>query len=141
LVQGGHTIASHGLHHERLGRLSLARVSADLRRARDILEQASGAPVTWLRPPYGSWAPWLHGAARAAGQRCLFWNLNPKDHAAPDSATITGRTLAHARAGDILLLHCTGKSEEHTRKALPDLLDGLVRRGLAVAGSEVLKEL
>ena len=133
LIAAGHRIGSHGLRHVRHGRLSPARVTLELTQARQLLEHLSGQSVPWFRPPYGSWAPWLHGALAGAGQRAIFWNLNPKDHAVTAAAPIVDRVLQHARPADILLLHCTGRGAAHTLAALPGLLDGLESRGIALA--------
>lgn len=140
LAELGHTIGSHALWHRRHALRSPGEVYRELREARAILQRACGQPVTWLRPPYGSWAPWLHAVARRAGQRCLFWSLNPKDHAAPDGGTIAARVLDHARPGDVLLLHCTGRGAAHTRAALPLIIQGLGKRGMALADPAELQE-
>lgn len=129
----GHTVGSHGLWHRRHAWRPPDAVTRELAGIRAYLQDRSGQPVHWLRPPYGSWAPWLGRAARAAGQHGLFWSLNPKDFAAPSAKAITDRVLALARPRDVLLLHCTGPGQRHTREALPVLLDGLHSRGLPFA--------
>jgi polysaccharide deacetylase family protein (PEP-CTERM system associated) len=63
IVAEGHEIASHGWDHDRVFTLDPARFRADLARAKDTIEQASGAAVTGYRAPSFSIdrrTPWAH---------------------------------------------------------------------------------
>lgn len=70
IAQAGHEIASHGWDHARVFTLDAARFAADLARARDVLEQASGQRVTGYRAPSFSIdarTPWAHRVLAQAG--------------------------------------------------------------------------
>ena len=63
IIAAGHEIASHGWGHHRVFTLSEAEFRADLARARDAIEQASGQKVTGYRAPSFSIdtrTPWAH---------------------------------------------------------------------------------
>jgi polysaccharide deacetylase family protein (PEP-CTERM system associated) len=63
IVDGGHEIASHGYDHQRVFNFSPVRFRADLRMARDLIENASGCRVTGYRAPSFSIdtrTPWAH---------------------------------------------------------------------------------
>jgi polysaccharide deacetylase family protein (PEP-CTERM system associated) len=63
IVAEGHEIASHGWDHDRIFTMTPDQFRADLRRARDTIEQAAGVPVTGYRAPSFSIdtrTPWAH---------------------------------------------------------------------------------
>jgi polysaccharide deacetylase family protein (PEP-CTERM system associated) len=51
IAQAGHEIASHGMSHHMLGRLSLAELARELNDSRAILEDLSGREVLGYRAP------------------------------------------------------------------------------------------
>lgn len=73
IVAGGHELASHGHWHELVRGLGPERFRADLRAARDALEQAAGVPVIGYRAPTFSMAPattpWAHAILAETGHR------------------------------------------------------------------------
>lgn len=63
IVEQGHELASHGWDHQRVFTMDAASFAADLARTRQMLEDASGAPVTGYRAPSFSIdkrTPWAH---------------------------------------------------------------------------------
>lgn len=133
LQSHGHLIGCHGLHHRRLGLLPLPPVRRELALAKARIRVISGFDPPCFRPPYGNWAPWLGKLPGNMGMQCMFWSLNPMDYSATSSEQILDRTLPFVRAGDIILLHCSGTGEAHTRAALPELIDGIRLRGFRIA--------
>jgi polysaccharide deacetylase family protein (PEP-CTERM system associated) len=59
IAAAGHEVACHSYDHERIFRLTPAQLLADLTRARGLLQDLSGQPVTGFRAP--SWS--MHGMA------------------------------------------------------------------------------
>ena len=51
IAEAGHEVASHGWDHARVFTLDRRAFAKDLDRARKVLEDASGAPVTGYRAP------------------------------------------------------------------------------------------
>lgn len=69
-VAGGHEIASHGYAHELVYRQDRATFLADIKKAKDIIEQASGSTVRGYRAPGFSVTketPWFYDAVAGAG--------------------------------------------------------------------------
>ncbi len=63
IVDAGHEIASHGYAHDRVFTFTPQQFDADLKRARSLIEDASGAQVTGYRAPSFSIdarTPWAH---------------------------------------------------------------------------------
>ncbi len=70
IADAGHEVASHGWDHQRVFTMDAAQFAADLARARDALEQASGQAVTGYRAPSFSIdarTPWAHAVLAQAG--------------------------------------------------------------------------
>lgn len=69
-VASGHEIASHGYAHELVYRQDRATFSADIKKAKDIIEQVAGSAVRGYRAPGFSvtrGTPWFHDAVAGAG--------------------------------------------------------------------------
>ena len=72
IVASGHELASHGYDHQRANRLTRAAFSADVARAKGILEDASGVCVQGYRAPSFSFDhtnPWVFECLAQAGYR------------------------------------------------------------------------
>ena len=51
IADGGHEVASHGYHHELLYTMTPEQFRTDVRRARQVIQDASGMPVVGYRAP------------------------------------------------------------------------------------------
>jgi polysaccharide deacetylase family protein (PEP-CTERM system associated) len=72
IAEAGHEVASHGYDHARVFTLTPEEFRADLRKARAILEDASGQAVTGYRAPSFSIdprTPWAHPILAEEGYR------------------------------------------------------------------------
>lgn len=70
IADAGHEVASHGYDHQRVFTMDRAAFAEDLRKSRDILEDASGQAVTGYRAPSFSIdarTPWAHEELAAQG--------------------------------------------------------------------------
>lgn len=81
--------------------------------------------------------PLIRSAARASGyQRCISYDVDPRDYLDPGTAAVRQRTLAAVRPGSIVSLHL---GHAGTVAALPGILDGIRALGLeAVTVTELL---
>ena len=72
IVDAGHEVASHGYDHARVFTFTPDQFRADLRKARALLEDASGQAVTGYRAPSFSIdprTPWAHAILAEEGYR------------------------------------------------------------------------
>lgn len=70
VAEAGHEIASHGWDHQRVSTMTAAQFGADLERAQQALEDASGQAITGYRAPSFSIdarTPWAHQILAEAG--------------------------------------------------------------------------
>jgi len=136
IVAAGHEIGLHCDRHRNLLRLAPWQVRADIARALDTIEGASGRRVGLYRPPYGALNATALRVARGHGWRTLLWSHWGKDwqaRATPEG--IAARVTGGAGEGSVLLLHDADDysapgSWRRTAAALPRVLDTLAERGL-----------
>lgn len=124
MVAAGHELGVHGWDHRCVLRTRRDRLVDEVRRTAVVVEDLTGAPVRWYRPPYGVLSPGALVAARAAGLRPVLrsaWGRDWERHATPSRIVSSlGRTL---RPGGTVLLHDTdaprlrGRGDARWRRA------------------------
>jgi len=133
-VGWGHEIACHGDDHRTLARLGPHTTVTALARARDSIADATGRLPAFYRPAYGVWNGAAWAAAPRLDMRRTLWSKWAWDwHPNTTTPQIVERILAGARPGAILLLHDADGAPgapQRTLAALPEILDGLRKRGL-----------
>ncbi len=105
LVSRGHEVALHGLDHRRLTGRPYRALVDEIHGAKADLEDLTGAPVRWFRPPYGAQGSRAWLAARRTGLEPVMWNRSSRDSAHVDDSERFRAATAGASAGDILLAH------------------------------------
>jgi peptidoglycan-N-acetylglucosamine deacetylase len=136
IVTAGHEIGLHCDRHRNLLRLAPWQVRADIARARDTIETATGRAIGLYRPPYGVLNAAALGLAHEHGWRTLLWSQWGRDWEARATAeSIAARVTAGVGEGSVLLLHDADDysapgSWRRTAAALPLVLETLARRGL-----------
>jgi peptidoglycan/xylan/chitin deacetylase (PgdA/CDA1 family) len=124
MVQDGHEIANHSHAHRRTGALA-----ADMERARASIAAASGTTPALIRPPWGRVTVGLLGYALRRRTKIVLWSFDSLDYKLDSPQALKERfARAALRGGDIVLFH---EDYAHTVAALPDILAGLARRGIA----------
>ncbi|HEY3129284.1 MAG TPA: polysaccharide deacetylase family protein [Acidobacteriota bacterium] len=123
LAARGHTVGNHTETHPSLTWLSSERIASELSRCQQSIEQATGRPARWMRPPYGFRGPQLNPVVKSKGyDGVVMWSLSARDWNPQSPSRVIAR-LRKARGGDIILLHdgdhrnaCADRS--HTLRAL-----------------------
>ncbi len=136
IAAAGHEIGLHCDRHRNLLRLAPWQVRADIARAKDAIETATGRAIGLYRPPYGVLNATALRLAHAHGWRTLLWShwgIDWQARATPGS--IAARVTDGAGEGAVLLLHdaddySAPDSWRRTVAALPRVLDTLAQRGL-----------
>lgn len=101
----GHEVGLHGPDHVSLRALPPREVRDRTRRARDELEDITGAPVTWFRPPYGEQSPAGWAAVRSLGLTPVLWSATTWDWKDVPQDERVAKALDGCSAGAILLAH------------------------------------
>lgn len=129
LVDAGHEVAVHGWTHECLALMSPRRLAGELVRTREELEETTGTPVRWYRPPYGVLTAAGVWAAGRAGLQTVLWSAWGRDWSARATpTTIVDRVSRAVRPGGTVLLHDTDRTSapdswRRTLAATESLLD------------------
>jgi len=129
ILAGGHELGNHTWSHQQMPTLSLSAAQDEIRRGADAVRKATGSTGWWFRP---SGTPRSTATIRAAAsdsgyQRCIAYDVDPRDYRDPGSAQVVSRTLATVRPGSIVSLHL---GHPGTVAALPQILAGLASREL-----------
>jgi peptidoglycan/xylan/chitin deacetylase (PgdA/CDA1 family) len=138
LAARGHEIGVHGQDHRSHLLRPAPSVIADVARARSILEDLTGRPVRWFRPPYGGVSVSSLAAAHRARLRMILWTtwgLDWQEDATPE--TVARNVSRTFHPGATVLLHdsditSTPGSWKATLGALPLLAEDWSARRLSV---------
>lgn len=134
----GHEVAVHGYVHSNHLYHGARWVVRDVLRARDTIEELTGAAQLWLRPPYGALSSSTIIAARRAALRPVLWTTWGRDWRAEATVeSIVDDVSSTLVKGATVLLHdsdCTSApgSWKMTLAALPILAELWAAQGLAV---------
>lgn len=138
VAAAGHEVGVHGYRHAGAIRRSPAALTEDVRRARDLITEATGTTPFWYRPPYGEVSAGTLVAARATSLRLVLWSAWGRDWR-PDAtpAAVVASLERGVLAGGTVLLHdsdCTSAPSawRATVAALPLLAERVAELGLTV---------
>ena len=93
IVADGHLLGNHSWSHPNLALTGALKVDKELLRTRDTLEQISGAPIKYFRPPFGGRRPHVLRAARQLGMTPVLWNAITTDWSEPSADRIAQRLV------------------------------------------------
>jgi peptidoglycan-N-acetylglucosamine deacetylase len=127
ILADGHEIGNHSWTHPPLAKLSDDRVTEEITKTQNAIQNASGYTPKLLRPPYGSITArqkeWIENQF---GLSVILWSVDPFDWKRPGASVIQQRILAGASPGAIILSHDIHKQ---TVDSMPATLDALAAKG------------
>jgi peptidoglycan/xylan/chitin deacetylase (PgdA/CDA1 family) len=136
IAAAGHVIGLHGHRHRNLLRVPPRTLQDDLRRAGDLIAEATGRAPVLYRPPYGIFSAGGLRVVRREGLAPLLWSRWGRDWARRATAeSIASELTGDLVDRDVLLLHDADFYSAHdswraTVAALPRVFDEIARRGL-----------
>ena len=86
-------LGSHSWSHLNLALASASRIEEQLSRTSETLEQITGAPVRYFRPPFGARRPETLRIARQLGLIPVLWNAMTSDWKNPSADAIAKRLM------------------------------------------------
>jgi peptidoglycan/xylan/chitin deacetylase (PgdA/CDA1 family) len=130
IVEAGHDVADHTMHHPvNLCRLPARRIDAEIGDAHKLIADVGGVAPRLFRAPGGIWSRRLLRSVAKHRMAPLGWDVDPRDWSRPGTRHIT-RTMLRARPGDILLCHDGGGDRSETLRALRTVIPRLKDRNL-----------
>lgn len=130
----GHEIALHAGEHKDLLKLDRAELAGNIAFGKKVLEELTGKPVKYMRPPHG-FRDWLvMDEVSKAGLQVVNWSIIPRDWTNPGARVIAERVCKEAKPGAIVLLHdgdapFQKASREQTVEATGIIIDELRKQG------------
>jgi peptidoglycan/xylan/chitin deacetylase (PgdA/CDA1 family) len=89
IAAAGHLIGNHSWSHLNLALASARHIEEQLTRTTETLEEISGAPILYFRPPYGARRPATLSIARRLGLVPVLWNAMTSDWKNPSADAIS----------------------------------------------------
>ena len=119
----GHEIGNHSWSHADFWKCSKTRLLQELSRCQHELEQISGAPVRWMRPPYGHVIYTARAWARRHNSTIVLWDLLPPDYnPASNLSRLKQVYQRHVRPGSVVCLHDNDASRKITPQFLREII-------------------
>jgi peptidoglycan/xylan/chitin deacetylase (PgdA/CDA1 family) len=135
MVDDGHEVGNHTWSHRSLWLTGPRETARQVHRGHEAIEQATGRPPRFFRPPWGMTNLALFPVLRRLGTRCVFWSIQPEGRRPVPPAEQVRRLLGRVGPGSIVDLHdADGVPGAGGRlvEALPRMIDGLRARGYAL---------
>jgi peptidoglycan-N-acetylglucosamine deacetylase len=124
ILQAGHLIGNHTMTHPSLMWERPRRVREELAGCSAVLEDVTGQPVRYFRPPFGARRPDVLRTAVELGLRPVMWNVTAHDWDATNPAALAARVQRiirrnqHHGRGSNILLHDGGHRRMGTDRSV-----------------------
>jgi peptidoglycan-N-acetylglucosamine deacetylase len=106
----GHLIGNHSWSHLNLAKVKASLVREELRRGQETLQDITGQPVRFFRPPFGARRPYVLHTARDMGMIPVHWNAMTTDWSDPTADEVVmkltkkiDRLVRKGKASNIVL--------------------------------------
>lgn len=127
----GHTVGQHGYEHLSAWKHSSRTILHDLDVAHRIIQEITGHPLTWIRPPFGRIRPSMLRWTRTHSQKIVLWDVMPAEYLKNmETSVITKTILRLAKPGSIIALHEGAQCAGTLLPSLNSVLPTLASRGL-----------
>jgi peptidoglycan-N-acetylmuramic acid deacetylase len=135
MVEEGHIVANHTMHHPDMSRITdPAAFEAELRDLEALFTQVTGKELPrYYRPPQGIYSRENLELAKALGYKTLFWSLAYADwdnNRQPTKQEALDKLLPRTHNGAVILLHATSKTNA---EVLGELLTAWEKMGYRFA--------
>ena len=129
VIARGHEVGNHTFTHTHLKRLDEKRLSEELGKCEDALEELCEYRPHLFRPPEGAINPYIRHCSENYDYRLILWSIDTRDWESKDAAQIVNTVLEQIQPGDIILMHDYIGRQSKTAEALEVLLPKLLSRG------------
>jgi len=130
-LRSGDVIGDHTETHPMMATLSARDQREQLLEQIYRIELLDGPRPRLFRPPYGSFNATTLRELRSLHLLMILWSTDTHDYTLPGVQAIVQSALAGAHPGAIILMHDAGGNRAQTIAALPAIIQGLRKRGLA----------
>jgi peptidoglycan-N-acetylglucosamine deacetylase len=126
----GHVVASHSMTHPQLTKLSNSQLNYEIDTPKTIIHAILGVNPKCLRYPFGMSNDHVRQAIRADGMIPVPMGFNSFDYERPGTEKIVTWVLKNSYSKQVILLHDGYDKREQTVAALPQIIEGVQKKGL-----------
>ena len=126
----GHVIASHSQTHPMLTKISHAQLKNEIELPVKIIHNILGIYPKCLRYPFGASNAYVREQIRLAGMLPTSMGFNSFDYERPGTQKIVDWVLKNVYSKQVILMHDGYAKREQTVAALPQIIEGVKRKGL-----------
>jgi peptidoglycan/xylan/chitin deacetylase (PgdA/CDA1 family) len=130
VLADGHAINNHSLTHPMLTKLNDAQLLKEVAEPQTIINNIIGKKPVCLRYPYGASNEHVRAVIRANGMMPMPMGWNSFDYDRPGVDKIVSWVLKNAYSGQVFLFHDGFDKREQTVAALPQVIEGIKKKGL-----------
>lgn len=135
ISERGHLIGNHTYTHPHALFSGRGKLYDEISKTKKIIEDISGKPNRFFRPPFGFITPSLLSICRNLELAVILWNVNSKDYRSKPADDIKRKVLKKTGPGSIILFHDSKFSDDTVDyttsiEALKSVLDVVILRGL-----------
>ncbi|MBZ4043646.1 polysaccharide deacetylase family protein [Flavobacterium hibisci] len=139
VIDEGHLVGNHSYSHSKFFDFYHEdKITRELRKTDQLLEQFTSKKIHFFRPPYGVTTPSIRRALKITGHKTIGWNIRSLDGGTTNVDLILNRIKKRVSPGGIVLLHDTAP---HSVLVLEQFLQFLQQNNYEVVSLEELLNL
>nr|WP_238723363.1 polysaccharide deacetylase family protein [Diplocloster agilis] len=115
----GHLIGNHTFDHVEITKLSREEASDEIERTSELVEEITGSPTEYVRPPFGLWKDDLECGIQMIP---VMWTVDPLDWTTGNSTNVVNKVVTKVKENDIILLHDYYESSVQAALRIVDIL-------------------
>lgn len=128
LMTAGHQFGNHSFGHLDAWKSGWPQVEEDLEAGVSVVQQLTGFPCRWTRPPFGHLRPALLAWCKRRKQIPVLWDVMAFDFATDyDPAAVAARVRSKVRKGSIVVMH--DRNTTRQMEAFERTIEGLAEDG------------
>ncbi|MCY7818745.1 polysaccharide deacetylase family protein [Bacillus inaquosorum] len=128
IAEDGHEIGNHSYNHPDMSKLTTGRISEQLDKTNEQIEQTIGHKPKWFAPPSGSFRKAVVDIAAEKQMGTVMWTVDTIDWQKPAPSVLQTRVLSKIHNGAMILMHPT----EPTAESLEALITKIKDKGYAL---------
>lgn len=115
----GHIVGNHTWSHVEITQISEEKARKEIMDTSDLVEEITGKPTAFMRPPFGSWQKELEMELHVMP---VLWNVDPLDWTTENEEEIVNKVVTDVKENDIILLHDCYSSSVNAALRIIDIL-------------------
>lgn len=123
IYESGSEIANHTYEHKNLEKLTPEEIFMQVELTNEYLDQTIGTRTKLVRVPYGAYGGEV---CQLVAYPVIQWNVDTEDWKSRDKNAIVEAVMAHAKDGNIILMH---DLYESTAEAFEEVIPKLAEQG------------